>query len=315
MTLVISLSKGAIDLLLRVMEARNASVQGSTLHQISPRAAEMLLEAKLLIAHGHVPVIAGMDDYEDEPVEATWSPDLKSFGYHDSVGRWIVLNDRDIAAYRVDYQRAFAAMLMQFERQGPSVPQPLIKEQLWDVGIIKIAGAKAPVPVWFARRLGDPSARSQMMGLIERRPAAEKRIILTSTRGDRIPPAPNARNVIVSVADVLNDPGKLAISPQVLCARIFPEVVQRRFPIDHSEDCGIVWLNGEAISFGGDKQRHLLQQLFASYWAKSPVCRTAVVLEEAGYGANVNSLAKAFGKRQDWRPFIKYDDGNCWIEP
>jgi len=141
MTLVISLSKGAIDLLLRVMEARNASVQGSSLHQISPRAAEMLLGAKLLIAHGHVPVIAGMDDYEDEPIEATWSPDLKSFGYLDSVGRWIVLNDRDIAAYRVDYQRAFAAMLMQFERQGPSAPQPLIKEQLWDDGAIKIAGA------------------------------------------------------------------------------------------------------------------------------------------------------------------------------
>ena len=309
------LSKRAIDLLLRAMEARSTSVQGATLHQVSPRATEILLEAKLLVAGGHVPVIAGMDDYEDEPVEATWSPELKSYGYHDSVGRWIQVDEHEIAAYRVDYQRALAAMLMPFERQGPSAPQPLIKDQLWDLGTIKLASAKAPVPIWFARRLGDPSTWSQMVGLIERRPVAEKRIILTSTRGDRILPAPNTRHVIVSVADVLNDQGKLAIAPQVLGARMYPEEVQRRFPIDHSEDCGIVWLKGETLTFRGDKQRLLLKQLFDEYWSGSPVCRTSAILFEAGYKDQTNSLAKAFGKRRDWQRFIKYDDGNCWIEP
>lgn len=313
--MVISLSKLAIDLLLRVMEARSASVQGSTLQQVSPRAADMLLEAKLLIPSGHVPVIASMDDYEDEPIAATWSPELKSFGYHDSVGRWIQVDEQEIAAYRVDFGRALAKMLVSFERLGPSAPQPLIKDQLWDLGTIKLAGAKTPVPIWFARRLRDPSTWSQMVGLIERRPVAEKRIILTSTGGDRILPAPNTRHVIVSVADVLNDQGKLAISPQVLGARMFPEEVQRRFPIDHSEDCGIVWLKGETLTFRGDKQRLLLKQLFDEYWSGSPVCRTSAILFGAGYKDQTNSLAKAFGKRRDWQRFIKYDDGNCWIEP
>lgn len=313
--LVISLSKPVIDLLLRVMEARTAQVAGTTLQNVSPRAAEMLLGAKLLIASGHIPVIAGMDDYEDEPTQAVWSPEQKSFGYHDSVGRWIVLEDRVIAAYRVDYGRVLAAMLLPFERQGPVEPQALIRDQLWDAGTIKMSGSKQPVPVWFARRLGDPRVWAQTAGLIERRPVAETRIVLTSTRGDRIPVAPNKRHVIVSISDVLGGPGKLAISPPVLGARVFPSEVQRRTPIDHSDDCGIVWLKGEAIPFGGDKQRQLLQLLFAAYWAKSPVRRIAVILEEVGYGAKVNSLAKAFGKRDDWRRFIKYDDGNCWIEP
>ena len=57
----------------------------------------MLLEAKLLIASGHVPVIAGMDDYEDEPIEASWSPVVKSYGYLDSVGRWIQVDEQEIA--------------------------------------------------------------------------------------------------------------------------------------------------------------------------------------------------------------------------
>jgi hypothetical protein len=45
------------------------------------------------------------------------------------------------------------------------------------------------------------------------------------------------------------------------------------------------------------------------------VCRTAVVLFEAGYGDSTNAFSKVFSGRDDWRTFIKYADGNCWIEP
>ncbi len=92
-----SLSKRVIGLLLRAMEARSTSLHASTLHQVSRRATEMLLEAKLLVANGHVPVLAGMDDYEDEPFEATWSAEQKSFGYHDSTGRWVKVDNQEIA--------------------------------------------------------------------------------------------------------------------------------------------------------------------------------------------------------------------------
>ena len=309
------LSKRSIDLLLRAMEARSASVQGATLHQVSPRATEILLEAKLLVAGGRVPVVAAMDDYEDVPFEATWSPVLKSYGYHDSVGRWIQVDEQEIAAYRVDYQRALAAMLMPFERQGPSAPQPLIKDQLWDVGTIKLAGAKAPLPVWFARRLGVPAVWKTVEALFERRPPEEVRIILTSTPGDRVPVTTHKRNHVINVADVLNAPGKLAISQQILGARVFPGEAQHRFPIDHSEDCGIVWCRGETLTFRGDKQRRFLEILFSAYWSKSQVLRLATVLEEAGYGGQVNTLKKAFGRGIDkWR-FVKVENGNCWIDP
>ena len=171
------------------------------------------------------------------------------------------------------------------------------------------------MPVWFARRLGVPSVWTKVEELIERRPPEENRIILTSTQGDHIPTTSQRRNHIISVADVTRSPGTLAISPQVLGARVFPGQVQRRFPIDHSEDCGLVWHRGETLTFGGDKQRQLLQLLFSAYWVGAPVLRVAAVLEEAGYGGQVNSLKKAFGRRDDWQTFIKFDDGNCWIEP
>jgi hypothetical protein len=297
------------------MEARSMSLQTSALHQISRRATDALTAAKLLVPKGHVPVVAGMDDYEDEPVEATWSAELKSYGYHDSTGRWVTVAHQDIAACKVDYGLALAKMLVAFERAGPSRPTPLITDLVWEVGTIKLAGAKASVPVWFARRLGDPGVWAQLEALIGRKPPQEIRIILTSTPGERIPATAHKRNHIINVADVAGDPAKLAISPQALGARVFPGQVQRQFPIDHSEDCGIVWHRGETLTFGGDKQRQLLQRLFAAYWAKSAVLRVAALLEDVGYGDQVNTLKKAFGRRTDWQRFIKFDDGNCWIDP
>lgn len=309
------MSKRAIELLLRAMEARSMTLQTSALHQVSRSATDALIAAKLLVPSGHVPVVAAMDDYEDEPVEATWSAELKSFGYHDSTGRWVKVANQDIAACRVDYGLALAKMLVAFERAGPSRPTPLISDLIWEVGTIKLAGAKAPVPVWFARRLGDPGVWAQLEALIGRKPPQEIRIILTSTPGERIPTTAQKRNHIINVADVAGDPAKLAISRQVLGARVFPGQVQRRFPIDHSDDCGLVWLRGETLTFGSDKQRQLLGLLFDAYWSGSPVCRTAVVLFEAGYGDSTNAFSKVFSGRDDWRSFIKYADGNCWIEP
>jgi len=312
---VISLTKTAVDLLLQAMETRAGKVQVATLRQVAPRAADKLLEARLLVTTGRIPVVAAMDAYEDEPIPVEWCPERGQYGYRDSVGRWITVEAAEIAACAVDYPLAFARMLVAFERAGPSRPSSLIDGFVWDVGTIRLTGAKSPVQVWFARRLADPAVCTKLDALLERRPPEEVRVILTSTPGDRIPTTLSKRNVIVGVADVLGTPGKLAISPHALGARLFPGQVQRRFPIDHSEECGLVWHRGETLTFGGDKQRRLLQILFAAYWSKSPVVRIAAVLEEAGYGGQVNTLKKAFGRRNDWQRFIRFDDGNCWIDP
>lgn len=310
-----TLNKPAIDLLLRVLEARSTQIAGATLTEYFPRAAATLLASDLLIPHGHMPVVAAMDAYEDEPIPAIWSPEHRAFGYHNNLGRWVDVEERAFTAYRVDHDRLFAAMLVPFERQGSARAVTLIADHLWDIGTMRVPGAKMPMPVWFARRLADPQVWTQVMSLVERRPATEMRVILTSTRGDRLPPAPNRQHALVSVADVLEATDRLVISPQMLAARIFPHQVQRRYPIDHSDNYGFVWLRNETFAFRGHNHRNLLEQLFEAYWAEQPVLRVIPTLSEAGFSDKTNSLSKAFSGRDDWRKFIKQSEGNCWIEP
>ena len=117
------------------------------------------------------------------------------------------------------------------------------------------------------------------------------------------------------VSDVWPAPGSLAISPQALGARVFPGQTQRRYPIDHSDDCGVVWLRDETMEFGGDKQRAFLSILFDAYWAGKPVLRSVDVLEDAGFKGGTNSVSKAFSGRTDYKKFIRQSEGNIWIEP
>jgi hypothetical protein len=302
-------------MLLQVMETRPAKVQASVLRQVSPRATDQLLEAKLMVASGHIPVVTAMDDYEDEPIPAEWCAERRQHGYNNSIGRWVAVDAKEIAALAVDYPLLFAKMLVDFERVAPARPISLIDSVAWDIGTIQLKGAKSPVPVWFARRLSDPAVWKKVGALLERRPPDEVRVILTSTPGDRLPVAASKKDIVISVTDVAKAPGKLAMSPQAVGARVFPGEAQHRFPIDHSDDCGIVWFRGETLTFRGDKQRRFLEILFSAYWSKSQVLRLATVLEEAGYGGQVNTLKKAFGRDIDkWR-FVKVENGNCWIDP
>ncbi len=311
---MISLTKQAVDLLLQVMETRAAKVQAATLRHVAPRATDQLLGAKLLVASGHIPVVTAMDDFEDEPIPAEWCSERRQFGYHNSVGRWISVNADELTALIVDYRLIFAKMLVNFDRTAPEGPVPLIDGVAWDIGTIRLKGAKSPVPVWFARRLSDSAVWCRVAALLERRPPDQVRIILTSTIGDRIPNTANKPNVVISMADVASAPGQLAISPQAVGKRVFPGQAQRRFPIDHSDDYGVVYVHDEEFKFRGLRHRDFLAILFDAYWAGRPVRRTITALSDAGFSEKTNNLSKAFSGRTDWQAFIKYDEGNCWIE-
>ena len=130
-------------MLLQVMETRAAKIQAATLRQVAPRATDELLGAKLLMASGHIPVVTAMDAFEDEPIPAEWCAERRQFGYYNSVGRWITVDADELAALTVAYQVIFSKMLVGFERSAPEHPISLIDGIAWDIGTIRLTGAKS----------------------------------------------------------------------------------------------------------------------------------------------------------------------------
>jgi len=81
--LSMSLDNKSVGVLLRVMEMREARVQGAVLRLIGQRAADRLIDSGFLSEDGVIPIVVMMDDYEDEPVAAEWSPEHKAYGYRE----------------------------------------------------------------------------------------------------------------------------------------------------------------------------------------------------------------------------------------
>ena len=78
-------------------------------------------------------------------------------------------------------------------------------------------------------------------------------------------------------------------------------------------DGASVTIRGQRYPFTGSKQRAVIRQLHEALHSGNRECLTAQVLEAAGYSANVNTLAKAFSRRSDWREFIREEHGSCWM--
>ena len=169
------------------------------------------------------------------------------------------------------------------------------------------------IPIWFARRLYERSVWQQLNDATVTRPAPRMRFLLTSTPRNRWYEARLPGHELVDVRDVLDHVLGIAIDPGILAAQIDGEAERRDGPIWHSADFGLIRVNAKHYRFIGSKHRQIVRQLVEAYQTGSPICLTASILTEADCGNSVNTLAKAFSGRQDWRDFIKEEAGNCWI--
>jgi hypothetical protein len=70
--------KGAVDLLLRILETKSGRISGAVMHASFGEAGRRLIESKLLLSTGQTDIFSVMDDYEDEPVRVEWSAEQES---------------------------------------------------------------------------------------------------------------------------------------------------------------------------------------------------------------------------------------------
>jgi len=304
--------KGAVGLLLQIIESRNGKMSGAIMRASFGEAGRVLLGSDLLTKAGQTDVVSAMDDYEDEPTRVQWSPERESHGYFGSSGKWVSVPAEDLNLYSVKMPAFLTQLLVRCERITAAGKDPLVPNVLWDLGTVKLEARGKPVSVWFARRLFDDGHRSKVEAMAAKRPPADTRVIITATDGCADIQSPG--HLTAAIRDVAETDTGFVINPATLAKRLklVPSSVLK--PIRHSADYGMIYIGDDTYDFTGVLHRAILRILVDAYNSNGSVRLTADVLEEAEAGPKVTNLARAFSKNKHWRKFIKEKAGQCWIE-
>ena len=307
------LEPASLELLLNAVETPEAAISGAVLDDYHAFESVALKNAGLLKPDGHEAASASLTDHDDVPVTLSWSAEDGGLGYFSPTAGWVTVVEDRIARFRVDFPVLLARLMVQTDVSSRSGPAPLVPDLLWEIGDVRLGRRTQRVPIWFARRLHERSVWRQINDIAKARPTSGLRVVLTSTPSHRFPDEVIAGHLLVGIRDVIDFATGLTIHPDILAARLDGSHHRSGELLSHSADYSVITVHGKDYRFTGVKQRALVSQLVEAFKAGSPVCLTAKVLEDAGYRLSVNTVAKAFSRRSDWREFIAEDGGSCWI--
>jgi hypothetical protein len=303
------LESGAINLLLRILEAPRALVSAEALDLANPACGAALLKCGALTAHGHVPAIAAIDDHNDTPVNVIRSNDDKGYGYFSAASGWIDIPADRLLRYRVDIRAAMAAIMPLSMKLTPKLKLELVEDLIWSIGTL--GGSKRRLEILFARRFADSGARDRLRKFLGDHPTSNRRVVLTSTAPARLPPNDVLPVPVVALEELMPlTEGR--IKAEVLFSRA-ADTGSRNEPLSLSSDGRQLTIHGTiTITFGGPKQRALIRLLFDGY-QRGERLSAGYLLETAGAGSH--NLPKAFGKK--WallKPYLTCQGGGWLFE-
>ena len=306
-----ALGPAALDLLLVIAETPKATIAGSVLTDYYGPVAPQLLNLGLLIPDGHETTTTSLADHDDVPVTASWSAEHQAFGYFSPDAGWVTIPADRLVTHRIAFEKLLHQMVAPLFASKRVTLTALLPDLLWEAGDVKLPGRSKRVPLWIGRRFSDAAVWGQFAGVIQARPAPGLRIVLSLTPGNRLPALILRGHSIIPFEDVVQHANGMAIDPDLLAARVASGSQQGDELITMAADGASVTVRGKRYAFPGSKQRALIRHLYEAWQGGAPDCLTAVVIEAVGYSHSVNTLAKAFSGRTDWREFIEEKNGRC----
>lgn len=309
-----SIDRKAVDLLLSIVESEDAKVAGAVLSDYHANSAGKLLAANVLRPDGHNAAAASLADFEDEPVSLIWSSERNGYGYFSPSAGWVDVPGDRLAMFRVNFSKLIGQLVERLDLSPRTAPVERVPDLLWEVGNARLPGRSKRTSVWIGRRLGNPAIWRRFIDAARKRPAPGLRVVLSLTPRNRLPTDVHLGHTLIDVRDVADHNG-LAAVPHLLAARIAAGSQLSDDLITMAADGASLTLRGTRYLFSGSKQRAIIRQLYDAWKSGNPELLTAEVLETAGYSTSVNTLAKAFSRRTDWRDFIKEEHGRCWMFP
>ena len=227
-------------------------------------------------------------------------------------GKIVEVPSERISYFKADIESVMGRLASPVVRGRKSKPVSLVEDVLWALGEVEIGSGGRTASLWFARRLHDNAEWEKVQRTIRDRPAPHLRIVLTTTAAHRFGNALFQNHLIVPLVDILRHGSGLTIDRSILLSRVRNPYGSNSSLIQHSADYAFVSIGGKDYKFPGSKQRAVVARLLQAFEARTPRCSTADVLFDAGFKDSVNTLAKAFSGRDDWKEFMAEANGMSW---
>jgi hypothetical protein len=306
------LPRDSLLLLLQLLESSASTFSRAAVVDFHGRKGEDLIATGLLVPAG-VAKLANADDENSEVRQVVFDRERDGFGYFDPSRGWVAVNEASVRLYRADVRAFIGRLLDGAVRLLPHGIAEIVPGLVWEVGDIRLLKTERS-GVWFARRLDDHTAAAALAQAATNRPSSSVRLVLTSTRADRLGSTlfPLAR--IVSIADVLSGERPDVIDPDILKLRleVLPESIDE--PVHLSEDGRTLTINGRhRIRLHGEIQKKIVLRLVAAYRNGKPVVASELL---KGAGSASREFRSAFGPRwTEFEPYMRHDKGAWWLEP
>lgn len=307
------LTRAAADLVVAIAATPTARISGAVLRDEFETTAAELDTSALLQKDGHDFAAASLADHDDVPVSVTWSQQDQTWGYFSPTAGWVTVPEERLISYRLNFESLLPRVVANLYAARTVPCRPILPEHLWEMGDVQLPGRRQRPSLWIARRLTDRAVWTSFAEAIRKRPAPGMRIVLSLTPTDRLEKDIYLGHSIVALRDVALATDPLVVDPAILAARISGSVTRDDQQISIAAEGAVVTVLGNKYRFTGVKQRAIIRHLHEAYASGTPECITSQVLEAAECGASVNTLAKAFAGREDWRDFIAEEGGRCWM--
>lgn len=260
------LSAEAVALLLEVLDLEEPFL-GGAVAEMSPGPVGLLRARGLLVPNGHETVSASLADHDDAPVTLLRSEKAGGLAYFSPSGGLITVPAARLARHRVEIANTLAAIGADLALPSARTPRPLIEGLLWEMGDARLGKRAARVQIWFARRLWHAAVRAQVASALQARPYPRDVIMLCTSRAARLREVTLPGTILVPIRDVLAADDSLAVSGEILDARMRGVAVAvSRADVDLSPDGTQLRIGGgDPIFFRSDDQIAAIRKLVQAF--------------------------------------------------
>jgi hypothetical protein len=272
------LTGDAVELLFQVLELPESVLSGAAI-ELHPAASERLIKAKLLVAHDFEEVSSSQSDHDDALVSLFWSEKDHALAYFSPKAGIVPVPSQGLARYRVDFDAVLAAALAELDLPSKWTPSVVVADLVWELRDVRFGRSKTRSSPWFVRRLWSRDVQRHVLAATKARPDPYQRVILTSSRPDRVHELSIPGAIIIPIRDVLSSVNRLAISGDIVHARLTGAQTPPNTAVALSPDGTQLRIHGrEPISFKSD--RHIA------------AIRSLVKAWEKGHGVPVRELTE-----------------------